>query len=392
MALTTAALVVVATTTLTTPAFAAPVSVVIDGVTYSADDGNVAAGATATSYTPGPAAIVIPPSVTIGAVSYPVTAIGDDAFRSTSITSITLPDSLRTIGAGAFTNAGNVQSITIPDSVTSIGAWAFDSMDLRTVTIGTGITRIEEQTFSNNNRLESVVIPPNVTFIGIAAFAADDLRSLTIGSGVTTIGDHAFAHNNRLLTIVIPASVTSLGDSVFQASSSSAAFTATFEGAAPASIGTGTFAGATGTVIHRWRFGSAQVAGGFTAPTWQGLTTRAIATLRFDAAGHGTAPADQDVVVGTAATAPAAPTASGFTFTGWTPTPGAGTFDFATPVTRDLTLTAQWATAPAATLPATGRPAGESLTAALALLLAGVALVIAGSTRRRSAVRGALRR
>lgn len=392
---------------LAAPASAATVSSVVDGVTYVADDTNVAAGATATAYSPGPVAVVIPSTVTIGALSYAVTAIGPAAFKNSAITSVVLPDSVLTIGneafraAGslvtvdlgdgvqtigeyAFTNADHVLAIDIPDSVTSIGQWAFDSMDLRTLTIGSGLTAIGVQVFSNNNRLQSVVIPPGVTTIAFAAFAADDLRTLVIGSGVTTIGVSAFAYNDRLASVVIPASVTSIGNAAFQNNSSGgASLTATFEGAAPATFGTSVFAVANPLVVYRWRFGTPQTAGGYTSPTWRGYDTRAIATVAFDSAGHGAAPADQDVVVGTAATAPAAPADPGFTFTGWAVVPGGAPYDFTTLVTGDLALQAGWAvTAPAAvggtTLPPTGRPTGEALTLALLLLLAGAVFVAAG--------------
>lgn len=402
-------LVAAVSTGLATPAVAAPVGTVVDGVVYVADDAAPAAGARVTGYTPGPTAVVIPDSVNIGGTLYAVTEIADAAFMSSALTSLVIPDSVHTIGDDAFRGASSLTSvdlgdgvetigeyafahtkvaaIDIPDSVTSIARWAFDSMDLRSLTIGTGLTEIGLQVFSNNNRLESVVIPPNVTSIAYAAFAADDLRTLVIGSGVTTIGDYAFAFNNSLASVVIPASVTTLGDNVFDNNATATSLTATFEGAAPASIGTNVFDAFNPVVVYRWRFGDSQVAGGFASPTWQGVASRAIATVAFDTGGLSTPPADQDVEVGTAATAPTAPTATGRTFAGWAVAPGgAGVFDFSTPVTGDLDLVAQWTsapgTAPAATLPPTGRGTGEGVAIIVLLLLAGASLVVSASRRR----------
>ncbi|MEO5535887.1 MAG: leucine-rich repeat protein [Pseudolysinimonas sp.] len=386
------------------PASAATVSTVIDGVTYTADDSLPGAGATATSYTPGPAVIVIPDHVTINLVSYAVTAIGPSAFINATIISITIPDTVVTIGAQAFraanslvtvdlghgvqtigdyafTNSGHVLAIAIPDSVTSIGQWAFDSMDLRTLTIGSGLAAIGVQVFSNNNRLQSVVIPPGVTSIAFAAFAADDLRDLVIGSGVTTIDNFAFAYNNRLATVRIPASVTTVGNSVFQ-NNSSGSLLATFEGAAPPTFGSGVFAVSNPSIRYYWRFGDPQTAGGYTSPTWKGYPAQAVATITFDSAGHGAAPTDQDVLVGTAVTQPPAPTDPDLIFAGWTVSPGGASFDFATLVTGDLALEATWTTKPA--LAATGSPIGDTPTIATLLLIAGAFLLFAVRLRRRT--------
>lgn len=362
------------------PAEAATVSVTVGGVTYQADDTNVAAGATAIAYGGSPAAVVIPDHVTIASTSFPVTAIGDSAFQgSSTLTSVSIPSTVVTIGSHAFTNDNRVTAIRIPDSVTTIGDWAFDSMDLTSLTIGNGLTAIGIQVFSNNNNLQSVTIPSSVTSIAFAAFAADDLRTLAIGSGVTTIGDSAFAYNNRLTSVTIPASVTSMGNAVFQNNSSGITFTATFEGAAP-TTGTNDFSVASPTIVYHWRFGSPQTAGGYTSPTWHGIASLALATVDFDANGHGVAPASQDVALNSAATSPTSPTAGGYQFDGWFTSASAGTaWDFASPVTSDLTLHAHWsATAadPSPTLSATGIDSRLPLTAALLALLTGTLLLI----------------
>lgn len=370
-------------------ASAATVSTVVDGVTYTADDSAPLAGATATSYVPGPTDLVLPSTVTINGTPYAVTAIGDDAFRGSALTSVVIPDSVVTIGQYAFTNSNGITAIDIPDSVTSIGQWAFDSLDLRSLTIGSGLTSIATQVFSNNNRLESVVIPPNVTSIAFAAFAADDLRTLVLGSGVTTIGDFAFAYNDRLTSVTIPASVTSFGNSVFQNNSTGISLLATFEGAAPATFGTDVFAVSNPQLRYRWRFGDPQVAGGYTSPTWNGVPATAVATVSFDTAGHGANPGTQSVLVGATATAPPAPTAANLAFDGWRIGPGGAVFAFGTPVTGDLDLVAAWVAASAggagATLPATGRADSGVVWFAFALLATGT-LLAAASRRRRPGI------
>ena len=67
----------------------------------------------------------IPSTVTSGVTSYAVVAIGLDAFSTCSVTSLTIPDSVTSIGSVAFAYCSKLTSVTIPASVTSIGYYAF---------------------------------------------------------------------------------------------------------------------------------------------------------------------------------------------------------------------------------------------------------------------------
>jgi uncharacterized repeat protein (TIGR02543 family) len=330
--------------TVASAADAATVSTTAGGLTYTADDTNVAAGATVTSYDGATTTVAIADHVTIGAASYAVTAIAANVFSGSNVmTSVTIPNTVTTIGANAFAHLGKVTTIVIPDSVSTIGTFAFDSIDkLTSLTIGSGIAAIPTQAFSNANHLLSVTIPSSVTSIAFAAFAADDLRNVVIGSGVTTIGDSAFAFNNNLTTVTLPASITTIGSNVFQNNSSSGTFTATFQGPAP-TIGSGDFAAHSPSVVFPWRFGSPQTAGGYSTPTWLGVTSTALTTTTYDANGHGTAPAAQDVLAGASVPAPASPSAPGFTFNGWFAAASGGTaVGFPFTAVTDRTLYAQW--------------------------------------------------
>jgi hypothetical protein len=136
-----------------------------------------------------------------------VTSIGDYAFEScSSLTSITIPDSVTSIGDGAFRHCSSLTSITIPDSVTSIGEDAFyDCTSLSSITIPDGVTSIGSNAFSYCSSLTSITIPNSVVSIGGDAFySCSSLTSITIPDSVTSIGEDAFSSCTSLASITIP--------------------------------------------------------------------------------------------------------------------------------------------------------------------------------------------
>jgi len=94
----------------------------------------------------------------------------------------------------AFHDRDNITSVTIPDSVTSIGNRAFDDCTrLTSVTIGNNVTSIDYYAFTGCRHLTSITIPDSVTSIGRGAFSyCQRLTSVTIGNNVTSIEFDAF--------------------------------------------------------------------------------------------------------------------------------------------------------------------------------------------------------
>ena len=111
-----------------------------------------------------------------------------------SLTSINIPNSVTSIGGGAFINCSGLTSVTIPNSVTSIEDGAFwGCSSLTSVTIPNSITSIEDNAFWGCSGLTSITIPNSVTSIGKSAFYnCVNLTSVTIPNSVTSIGDEAF--------------------------------------------------------------------------------------------------------------------------------------------------------------------------------------------------------
>ncbi|MBR2407153.1 MAG: leucine-rich repeat protein, partial [Clostridia bacterium] len=103
-------------------------------------------------------------------------------YNCTGLTSVTIPDSVKSIGEDAFSDCSSLTSVTIPDSVKSIGEDAFsDCSSLTSVTIGDGVTSIGSYAFYDCSSLTSITIPDSVTSIGNYAFyGCSSLESITL--------------------------------------------------------------------------------------------------------------------------------------------------------------------------------------------------------------------
>ena len=185
--------------------------------------------------------VVIPESVEYNGMTYPVTSICNGAFWNCSgLTSVTIPNSVISIGEQTFYGCSGLTSVNIGNSVTSIGGSAFKGCSgLTSVTIPNGVTSIGEQTFSGCSGLTSVIIPNSVTSIGSWAFSqCSSLTSVTIGNSVTSIDDNAFYGCSRLISVTIPNSVTSIGEYAFNGCSG---LTSVIIGSGVLSIGSSAF-------------------------------------------------------------------------------------------------------------------------------------------------------
>ena len=139
-----------------------------------------------------------------------------------SNTDLTLPDDYNgenyKLNNCAFDGCSGLTSVTIPDSVNSIGWWAFRGCSgLTSVTIGNSVTSIGISAFDGCSGLTSVTIPDRVTYIGEQAFnGCSGLTRVTIGNSVTSIGWWAFEGCSGLTSVTIPDSVTSIGSGAFR--------------------------------------------------------------------------------------------------------------------------------------------------------------------------------
>ena len=134
-----------------------------------------------------------------------VTSIGDGAFSGCSgLTSITIPNSVTSIDDDAFEGCSSLTSIIIPNSVTSIGQRAFSSSGLTSITIPNSVTSIGNWAFWGCSGLTFISIPNSVTSLGNGAFwGCSGLTSISIPNSVTSIGYQAFSWCSGLTSVVL---------------------------------------------------------------------------------------------------------------------------------------------------------------------------------------------
>ena len=106
-------------------------------------------------------------------------------YHCSSLTSITIPNGVTSIGYKAFSYCNGLTSVTIPNSVKSIGDYAFSGCNgLTSVTIPNGVTSIGDYAFSGCSALTSITIPNSVKSIGNYAFQYCGLTSITFNGTV----------------------------------------------------------------------------------------------------------------------------------------------------------------------------------------------------------------
>lgn len=131
-----------------------------------------------------------------------VFVVGNDSFRSgvfatcEKLRSVTIEHGVTEIQAYMFENCGVLESVTLPNSIKTIGNGAFtDCVSLRSIVIPYGVQKLEARTFSNCRSLQSVQMPGSITSIGTEAFAdCRSLQSITIPQSVTFIDDNTFSN------------------------------------------------------------------------------------------------------------------------------------------------------------------------------------------------------
>lgn len=148
--------------------------------------------------------------------TYQVVGIDDEAFYNAKhLGSVTLSETIKTIGVDAF-RYSSLSSITIPmGSLTAISDGAFGSTQLITVEIPSSVKMIGDQAFQNCYQLGSVSFGKGVESIGKGAFTHSSITTLVFPESLRTIGNNAFSDCILLHNVTLSKNLKYIGDEAF---------------------------------------------------------------------------------------------------------------------------------------------------------------------------------
>ena len=185
--------------------------------------------------------VVIPENVEYQGKTYRVTAVHDDAFSWIDyVQSVSLPESVTSIGAGAFFNCRSLKKVSIPgkvteiflstfaecpmlseislpETVTAIGSEAFENCrSLQRLTVSKRLKRLEMNCFRGCEKLEEMLLPDELEVFEKGMFAGcTSLRNVHLPNWLTAIPDETFYGCKSLKEYSFKAPLTAIGDHAF---------------------------------------------------------------------------------------------------------------------------------------------------------------------------------
>lgn len=161
-----------------------------------------------------------------------ITELGEEAFCPvgasywSNLTGITLSNNLQTIGKNAFNGRRSVRNFVFPNSLVTIGEGAFANCVSAKFSFGSNIETIGKDAFLNCVSMQNITIPNSTTSLGESAFKnCSGATVLSIGSGLKTINNYTFTNCSSLKRIDVPDNVQNIGFNVFDGCTSASAAT-----------------------------------------------------------------------------------------------------------------------------------------------------------------------
>ena len=184
-----------------------------------------------------------------------VTEVPQMMFRGwTSLTSIMLPESVKTLGRYAFQNCSKLESIALPDGLTTMGDYCFQSCAaLKDIEFPSALSAIPSWAFYSCTSFTSLTIPENIKTIGDNAFrACNGITEVSLPKGLESLGANAFRACKGLTDFEFPACLSSVPDGLLYGCSALSSVTIPSHITA---IGSSSFENCTGLTV-------------FTIPAW----------------------------------------------------------------------------------------------------------------------------
>lgn len=141
--------------------------------------------------------------------------IGKEAFYNNQITEVVLPDTVESIGVGAFESCSNLNTVKFPKSLKTIGDRAFISLPIANIEFNEGLETIGAEAFRYNGQVSKVVFPASLKMINTAAFDRSSISSITFLGDVDSIERSAFDRCGNLKEVIFHGVVKKLGSYAF---------------------------------------------------------------------------------------------------------------------------------------------------------------------------------
>ena len=137
------------------------------------------------------------------------------AFAFSSLESIDLSDSLKSIGEGAFYCTKKLKSIDIPENVKTIEKETFYNSGIENIKLNDGLNTIKESAFEKS-KIKSIVIPDSVSLIETKAFVGcKKLETVKIGEKLENIDKETFDRCKKLSSLTLGKNLKTIGESAF---------------------------------------------------------------------------------------------------------------------------------------------------------------------------------
>ena len=149
--------------------------------------------------------------------------IDSNAFRyCTSLSSVVLPNGLRSVGSYVFANDTSLSAITFGSGLSYVGDYMFQYCTaLSGVTFPSNISSINQYAFDHCSALSAVTLPNTITAIGNYSFAnCTSMSDVVIGNGISSIANYAFYNDSNLSGVTFGNSVTAITTGAFQSCTS----------------------------------------------------------------------------------------------------------------------------------------------------------------------------